>query len=46
MGIEEIGRRVFDEQGDINKRLFRAKEKIREEKIWIELPGPAEIETD
>lgn len=43
-GIEEIADAFLTNKETINKRLFRAKEKIREEKIRIELPGPAEIE--
>ena len=44
-GIEEIADAFLTNKEAINKRLFRAKEKIREEKIRIELPGPAEIES-
>jgi len=44
-GIEEIADAFLTNKETINKRLFRAKEKIREEKIRIELPGPAEIES-
>ena len=43
-GIEEIADAFLTNKETINKRLFRAKEKIREEKIPIELPGPADIE--
>jgi RNA polymerase sigma factor (sigma-70 family) len=43
-GIDEIADAFLTNKETINKRLFRAKEKIREEKIPIELPGPAEIE--
>ena len=43
-GIEEIADAFLTNNETINKRLFRAKEKIREEKISIELPGSAEIE--
>jgi RNA polymerase sigma-70 factor (ECF subfamily) len=45
MGIEEIADAFLTNKETINKRLFRAKEKMREEKIRIELPGPAEIES-
>jgi len=44
-GIEEIADAFLTNKETINKRLFRAKEKIREEKIRIEMPGPEEIET-
>ena len=44
-GIEEIADAFLTNKETINKRLFRAKEKIREEKIRIEMPGPAEIES-
>jgi RNA polymerase sigma-70 factor (ECF subfamily) len=44
-GIEEIADAFLTNKETINKRLFRAKEKIREEKIRIELPGPSEIES-
>jgi RNA polymerase sigma-70 factor (ECF subfamily) len=43
-GIEEIAGAFLTNKETINKRLFRAKEKLREEKIKIELPGEAEID--
>jgi len=43
-GIEEIADAFLTNKETINKRLFRAKEKLREEKIKIELPDPAEID--
>jgi RNA polymerase sigma-70 factor (ECF subfamily) len=43
-GIEEIANAFLINKETVNKRLFRAKEKLREEKISIELPGPSEIE--
>jgi RNA polymerase sigma factor, sigma-70 family len=43
-GIEEIADAFLTSKETINKRLFRAKEKLREEKIRIELPSQAEIE--
>jgi predicted RNA polymerase sigma factor len=43
-GIEEIADAFLTNQETINKRLFRAREKLREQRITIELPGPAEIE--
>ena len=43
-GIEEIADAFLTNKETINKRLYRAKEKLREEKIKIELPGSSEIE--
>jgi RNA polymerase sigma factor (sigma-70 family) len=43
-GIEEIANAFLTNKETINKRLYRAKEKLREEKIRIELPGPSEID--
>jgi len=43
-GIEEIADAFLSNKETINKRLFRAKEKLRAEKIPIELPGAAEID--
>ncbi len=43
-GIEEIATAFLTNKETINKRLFRAKEKLREEKISIGLPDVAEIE--
>lgn len=43
-GIEEIADAFLTNKEAINKRLFRAKEKLREEKIIIEVPGPKEID--
>ncbi|NOT75786.1 MAG: sigma-70 family RNA polymerase sigma factor [Cyclobacteriaceae bacterium] len=43
-GIEEIANAFLTNKETINKRLFRAKEKLREEKIAIELPADSEIE--
>ena len=43
-GIEEIADAFLTNKEVINKRLLRAKEKLREEKIKIELPGSAEID--
>ncbi len=42
-GIEEIANAFLTSKESINKRLFRAKEKLREEKVKIEFPGNAEI---
>ena len=43
-GIEEIADGFLTNKETINKRLFRAKEKLREEKIKIEFPNSSEIE--
>jgi RNA polymerase sigma factor (sigma-70 family) len=43
-GIEEIADAFLTNKETINKRLFRAKEKLREEKIKIELPVVSEID--
>lgn len=43
-GIEEIADAFLTNKETINKRLYRAKEKLREEKITIEVPGPAAID--
>ncbi|MBS1605961.1 MAG: RNA polymerase subunit sigma [Bacteroidetes bacterium] len=43
-GIDEIAEAFLTNKEVINKRLFRAKEKIREAGISLDLPGPAEIE--
>lgn len=43
-GIEEIADAFLTNKETINKRLFRAKEKLRKEKIKIELPGVSEID--
>ena len=42
-GIEEIAEAFLTNKETINKRLFRAKEKLRTEKIKIELPTENEI---
>ncbi|MEZ2443914.1 RNA polymerase sigma factor [Chitinophaga sp. RCC_12] len=42
-GIEEIAATFLTGKETINKRLFRAKEKLRTEKINIELPEEADI---
>lgn len=42
-GIEEIAATFLTSKETINKRLFRAKEKLRTEKITIALPGEADI---
>jgi len=43
-GIDEIAEAFLTSRDTIYKRLLRAREKLREEKIKIELPPPAEIE--
>jgi RNA polymerase sigma-70 factor (ECF subfamily) len=42
-GIEEIADAFLTNKDAINKRLYRAREKLREEKVRIELPPPTEI---
>jgi RNA polymerase sigma-70 factor (ECF subfamily) len=43
-GIDEIAEAFLSNKETINKRLFRAKEKLREGNIKIELPTAAEID--
>jgi RNA polymerase sigma factor (sigma-70 family) len=43
-GIQEIAEAFLSNKETINKRLFRAKEKLREANIKIEFPGQAEID--
>jgi len=43
-GIEEIADAFLTNKETINKRLFRAKGKLREEKIKIEMPHVSEID--
>ncbi len=43
-GIEEIADAFLSNKETINKRLFRAKEKIREGGINVEMPAEAEID--
>jgi RNA polymerase sigma factor (sigma-70 family) len=42
-GIDEIANAFLSNKETINKRLFRAKEKLREEKVAIAFPPEAEI---
>src|ERR1019366_1244863 len=42
-GIDEIANALLSNKETINKRLFRAKEKLRLQKVKIEFPGEAEI---
>jgi RNA polymerase sigma-70 factor (ECF subfamily) len=44
-GIEEIAEAFFSNKETINKRLFRAKEKLRAAKIELEMPSENEIES-
>ena len=43
-GIDEIANAFLTNKETINKRLFRAKEKLRDEKVAIEFPNEKEIE--
>jgi RNA polymerase sigma factor (sigma-70 family) len=43
-GIEEIADAFLTNKETINKRLFRAREKLREEKVDISMPAAAEID--
>jgi RNA polymerase sigma factor (sigma-70 family) len=43
-GIEEIADAFLSNKETINKRLFRAKEKLRAEKVKLEFPSPNEID--
>ncbi len=43
-GIEEIATAFLSNKQTINKRIFRAKEKLRSENIKIEFPKPPEID--
>jgi RNA polymerase sigma-70 factor (ECF subfamily) len=43
-GIEEIAEAFFSNKETINKRLFRAKEKLRAEKVQLEMPPENEID--
>jgi RNA polymerase sigma factor (sigma-70 family) len=43
-GIDEIAEAFLTNKETINKRLFRAKEKLREEKIKMEMPGEGQID--
>jgi len=42
-GIDEIANAFLTNKETINKRLFRAREKLRLEKVQIEFPGEVEI---
>ncbi|MEP7230420.1 MAG: sigma-70 family RNA polymerase sigma factor [Ginsengibacter sp.] len=43
-GIDEIANAFLTNKETINKRLYRAREKLREEKITISFPGETEID--
>ncbi|TWI97090.1 RNA polymerase sigma-70 factor (ECF subfamily) [Mucilaginibacter frigoritolerans] len=43
-GIEEIADAFLSHKETINKRLFRAKEKLKNEKVKIAFPGKSEID--
>lgn len=43
-GIEEIANAFLTNKETINKRLFRAKEKLKQENVPIEFPSPEEID--
>lgn len=43
-GVDEIANALLSNKATINKRLFRAKEKFRSEKIELKFPAPHEIE--
>ena len=42
-GIEEIANAFLSNKESINKRLFRAKERLRQEKVKIEMPTSSQI---
>lgn len=42
-GIDEIANAFLSNKETINKRLFRAREKLRTEKVAVEMPATAEI---
>jgi RNA polymerase sigma-70 factor (ECF subfamily) len=43
LGVEEIANALLTNKETVNKRLLRAKEKLRNEKVKIELPSESEI---
>jgi RNA polymerase sigma factor (sigma-70 family) len=44
-GIEEIAEAFFSSKSTINKRLFRAREKLRTENLKMELPHKSELDS-
>lgn len=43
-GISEIADAFLEDKDTINKRLFRARQKLRDDKVKIALPGPQELD--
>jgi RNA polymerase sigma factor (sigma-70 family) len=43
-GIEEVATAFLTNKETVNKRLYRARQKLREENIRLEFPGPSEIQ--
>lgn len=43
LGIEEIAEAFLEPKDTINKRLFRARQKLREEQITLDMPPDSEI---
>ena len=43
-GIEEIADAFLTSKETINKRLFRAKERLRQGNVSLELPGPSQVD--
>jgi RNA polymerase sigma factor (sigma-70 family) len=43
-GIDEIADAFLADKDTINKRLFRAKQKLREENVKIGMPGPVDLD--
>jgi RNA polymerase sigma factor (sigma-70 family) len=43
-GIDQIADAFMVDKDTINRRLFRARQKLREENVRIVLPGPAELD--
>ena len=44
-GIDEIADAFLVDKDTINKRLFRAKQKLRDDNVAINMPGPAELDS-
>jgi RNA polymerase sigma factor (sigma-70 family) len=44
LGIEEVATAFLTNKETVNKRLYRAKQKLREENILLDFPGPSEIQ--
>jgi RNA polymerase sigma factor (sigma-70 family) len=43
-GIDEIADAFLVDKDTINKRLFRAKQKLRDDNVAISMPGPADLD--